>query len=129
MQLYQVYSPLTVVATHEEPLVAVAARMRFNDVGCAAVVDEDNVLVGIITERDVVRAVADGADIEKTPAHDYMTSDPTVAAPETEIREAARIMLDLGVRHLPVVTPDGRLIGLASVRDLLLELLWAPRDL
>jgi len=126
VELYRVYSTLSVVARHEEPIVAVAARMRFNDVGCAPVVDEDNVLVGIITERDIVRAVADGADSEKTPVHDYMTSDPTVAAPDTEIREAARIMLELGVRHLPVVTPDGHLVGLASVRDLLLELLWSP---
>ena len=127
VKLHEIYSPLSVVANDQESLIGVAARMRFNDVGSAAVVDERNTLVGIITERDIVRAVADGADTEKTLVYEYMTSDPTVASPEMEVRDAVRIMLDAGIRHLPVVTPDGALIGLASMRDTLSELLW-PRN-
>jgi CBS domain-containing protein len=129
VQLYQVYSPLSVVATHDESLATASARMRFNDVGSAAIVDDTNTVVGILTERDIVRAVADGADMEKTSIAEYMTADPTVAPPDMEAREAAKLMLDLGIRHLPVVTPDGRLVGLASIRDLLLELVWNPRRL
>lgn len=126
MKLYQLYSPLTVVATDHEPLSAVAARMRFNDVGSVPVLDDHDVLVGILTERDIVRAVADGVDIEKTEAHEYMTSNPTLASPDMEVREAARLMLEKGIRHLPVVASNGSLIGLASVRDLVQELVGGP---
>jgi CBS domain-containing protein len=129
MKLYDMYSPLCVTAMGQETIADVSARMRFNDVGSAAVVDEHNVLVGIITERDVVRAVADGVAAEKTTVGEYMTSDPTVVDPRMDVREAGRIMLESGFRHLPVVTPEGNLIGLASIRDVVFDLIWSPRKL
>ena len=127
VQLHEFATRLTVTAREEESLTDVAARMRFHNVGSAVVVSRGNVVVGIITERDVVRAVADGADVEKTRVGPYMTANPTVIGPETEVKEAARIMLQSGCRHLPVVAPNGRLMGLASTRDLLFDMLWAPR--
>ncbi len=81
---------------------------------------EDGRLLGIFTERDLVRAVADGVDLADTPVSDYMTPDPDDLAPDVEPVEAARWMLATGYRHLPV-TEDGRLIGMVSIKDLL----WA----
>jgi CBS domain-containing protein len=122
MQLYQVCSSQAVTARDDEPIADAAARMRFANADAAAVVDRRKILIGLITERDIVRAVADGADADKTPVHDYMTAGPMVLSPETAVSDAARIMLETGIRHLPIVAQDGTLVGLASMRDLLSEL-------
>ena len=56
-----------------EPLAGAAARMRFNDITSVAVVDGGDVVIGVITEQDIVRAVADGADTRTTPVAEYAT--------------------------------------------------------
>jgi CBS domain-containing protein len=124
MRIDALLNPLTVVTHGWQTLVDVANRMRFNDVGSAAVLDGDQI-VGIITERDLTRAIADGADPQTMTVADYMTPEPAVISPTTDAREAARYMVDLGVRHLPVAV-NGRLVGLISMRDVLLELVWTP---
>ena len=115
-------SPLDVVVYTGEFLVDAASRMRFNDVGCVPVLDGAE-LVGILTERDLARAIADGIDPRNVEVGDYMTPDPTVVTPDTDIAEAARIMVRQGIRHLPVME-DGRLMGVMSMRDIVLELAW-----
>ena len=62
-------------------------------------------LVGIITERDLVRAVADRRDLADGNAGEYMTSAPATVELDTSLADVARTMLALGVRHLPVVGP------------------------
>lgn len=57
-----------------------------------------------------------------------MTPDPSVVGPDTDAQEAARMMLDGGIRHLPVVDDDGELLGLTSIRDILVELIWTPQQ-
>ena len=116
-------SPLDVIARPEEPLADAASRMRFNDVGCVPVIDQGQ-LAGILTERDLTRAVADGADGRRVVVADYMTSEPIVVDPETDAIDASRIMIDAGVRHLPILK-DGRLVGVVSMRDIVAELLWS----
>ncbi len=103
----------------DESLANVAGRMRFNEVGSLIVFDGDR-FVGIITERDLARAMADGVDPERTPALQYMTVDPIGVNPETDVHQVARRMLELGVRHLPVVMGD-TVVGMVSARDLLVE--------
>lgn len=127
MQVSALYNPLTVMANEWETLADVASRMRFNDVGSAAVL-RDGALTGIVTERDLTRALADGVDPRAAVVSDYMTMEPAVVDPETDAKEAARIMVDGGIRHLPVVDDEGRLLGLLSVRDVLLELIWTPQQ-
>lgn len=112
---------MDVVADAGESLTDVASRMRFNDVGCVAVI-EHGTLVGILTERDLVRAVADGNDFEKLVVADYMTPEPVAVSPETDAREAGRVMVQAGIRHLPVVEND-RLLGVMSMRDIVVELI------
>jgi CBS domain-containing protein len=84
----------------------------------SAVVVQGPALVGIVTERDVLRAAASGGDLTRSPVSRWMTRDPETAAPGIDADEAAEIMLGRGFRHLPVV--DGTaLIGIVSLRDVL----------
>jgi CBS domain-containing protein len=75
-------------------------------------------LVGVITERDLVRAIASGVDFSTDPVASHMSSDPDTFGPETDVSEAAGWIAEYGYRHLPVVEDDV-LIGIVSVRDLL----------
>jgi CBS domain-containing protein len=72
-------------------------------------------LVGIITEADVSRAVADGNDVNEVRVHDVMTTRPVIT-PATSIRDAATIMIKGHFRHLPVVGDTG-LQGVADIND------------
>ena len=103
-----------------EATVAEAAEALINDgVGSLAVV-EGRSLVGIITERDVVRAVSEGADPEEEVVADWMSDAPDTFGPDVEVREAAAWLLEMGYRHMPVMQ-DGELLGIVSIRDIL----WA----
>lgn len=89
------------------------------DIGALAVeVDDD--LVGIISERDILRACAEGADLESARVRTWMSPDPDTLEPDMPVEEAASWMLAAGYRHLPVVD-GGRVIGVISIKDVL----WA----
>lgn len=100
-------------------LAAAARRMQGRNVGAALVEASDG--TGIITERDVLRAVSEGVDLSATTVGDYMTSAPVVAAANCNIMEAARMMSRGGFRHL-IVTEEGAAVGMLSMRDLLAAL-------
>jgi CBS domain-containing protein len=97
-------------------LAEVARRMVAKDVGAVLVLDQDD-LVGILTERDMLRAVADGIT-DTTRVADRMTSDPETIGPEESIEHAAVLMIHGGFRHLPVVE-GGAVVGMLSIRDLM----------
>lgn len=122
MKVANLYNPLTVVAHPWEDLSEAARRMTRNDVGSLAIYAHGR-LAGILTERDLTRAVADGVDLSHTTVEEYMTSEPTTTTPETDAREAAVTMLGLGVRHIPVLS-DHMLLGMVSIRDVLEDLVW-----
>lgn len=84
----------------------------------SVVVTEDGYLVGIFTERDVVKAVAEGIDTAISHVRDYMTPTPVAVNPDTTVEEAVQLMLDKGFRHLPVVDGERELKGIVSIRDL-----------
>jgi CBS domain-containing protein len=111
------YRPVLVTVDSDESLADAADRMRWYAVG-ALPVYERHALVGIVTERDVTAAVADGVDPARTLVRDRMTAAPATVAPDDDLATAARTMAELGVRHLPVVD-GGRLVGMLSIRDLL----------
>jgi CBS domain-containing protein len=92
-----------------------AHRMADRRVGAILVTEGDS-LVGILTERDVLRAVGRGT-IEGT-VEQWMTRDPITVGPEATNGEAAMMMIHGGFRHVPVCD-DGRLVGIVSIRDLL----------
>lgn len=103
----------------EATLREVAQSMVKSGVGSAGVVD-GHALVGILTERDILRAVADDVDLDRAPVSDFMTPSPDTFAPEVDVEEAAAWLIETGYRHLPVMR-EGELLGIASIRDLL----WA----
>jgi CBS domain-containing protein len=96
-------------------LVDAAHRMAERRVG-AILVTEGERLVGILTERDVLRAVGSGS-IEGT-VGDRMTHDPMTVGPSASNGEAASLMIHGGFRHVPVVDDD-QLVGIVSIRDLM----------
>jgi CBS domain-containing protein len=98
------------------PLTDVAQRMVSRDVGAALVVEGER-LVGILTERDVLRAAAAGIGDETTVA-DWMTRDPETMEPDEPIRQAAVLMIHGGFRHMPIVEGE-RVVGMLSIRDLM----------
>jgi CBS domain-containing protein len=97
------------------PIVAVAQRMADRNVG-AVLVMEDGRLAGIMTERDIMRAVARGLR-DDTVVGECMTADPETIAPDDTIEHAAVLMIHGGYRHLPVVDGDD-VVGVLSIRDL-----------
>lgn len=93
-----------------------AEEMARFGLGSLAVV-EGRGLVGIITERDLVRSIADGASRDEL-VSDHMAIEPDVFAPDVDVWDAAEWLIEAGYRHLPVVE-DGDLLGVVSIRDLL----------
>ena len=109
-----------------QSLVKAAAEMRAHRISALAVLDGSGI-VGIITERDLLRAVADGRDPGTTHISQYMTHSPRTIDASELATDAAAVMIKHRVRHLPV-TDRGRLIGFLSARDLLALSPW-PKDL
>ena len=113
---------LNLIARNHDPVVVGPAdtvrlackEMANRGVGAVLVLDGAR-LVGIVTGRDVVRAIADGRDTA-TPLADVMTRDPDVIACDRTAIDALRMMSDGGYRHLPVVR-DGELVGVVSRGD------------
>jgi CBS domain-containing protein len=97
------------------PLAEVAGRMVERSVGAVLVLDGER-LAGILTERDVLRAVARGIRDDAV-VREWMTTDPDTIEPDETIQHAATLMMHGGFRHLPV-TEDGVVVGILSIRDL-----------
>ena len=101
--------------TEETTLTAAAAAMTARSVGSALVVQDER-LVGIVTERDVLRAVASG-DVNG-PVSDWMTRHPETVDADESTQQAAVVMIHGGFRHLPVLD-GGKPCGIVSIRDLM----------
>jgi CBS domain-containing protein len=117
--------PITVRDVMSKPVVVIgvnntlreaAKEMMNKGISSLVVVDENGEVVGIITERDVVRAVAEGKGLD-VPVSEVMTPDVLTVTPETSVLKALEMMKMHNVRHLPVATDD-ELVGMVSLRDL-----------
>src|SRR6266702_6328083 len=100
----------------EDTIGEAAQKMVDREVSSAAVSDFGR-LIGILTERDLTRAVAGRTHSSEARVREWMTSDPVTVTESTPVEEAARTMLDQGFRHLPVVQDD-RPVGIVSIRDI-----------
>jgi citrate synthase len=106
-----------VTALPSETIADVAARMDERRVGSVVVVDGSR-CIGICTERDLVRFAASGAAAADTKVSEWMTEDPDVVTPESDVVAAFSTLSSQGYRHIPVVD-DGTLVGIVSMRDLM----------
>lgn len=120
-----IMSAPVVTTSPSETIAEAAARMDARRVGSVVVVDDNGRPIGILTERDLVRFVASGAGAATASVSEYMTPDPDTTDPSEEVIDAFRQLAAHGYRHLPVVS-DGRLVGIVSMRDLLLKLQRGP---
>jgi CBS domain-containing protein len=100
----------------EDTLGETATKMVDRGVGSVVVSDHGR-LIGILTERDMLRAMADRSHPSQARVREWMTTEPITADESMHAAEAAQIMLDNNFRHLPVVEA-GRPVGMVSIRDL-----------
>jgi CBS domain-containing protein len=112
----EVMSTELVVVSPTATIAETATVIGARGVGSALVM-EGTTLLGVFTERDVVRAVAQHFDGSEHQVHLWMTREPMTIGPEASTMEALDTMLEQGFRHLPVLE-DGVIVGMVSMRDL-----------
>ncbi|MDE2606718.1 MAG: CBS domain-containing protein [Burkholderiales bacterium] len=101
-----------------------ACVMTRANCGSVLVMEPPDRLLGIVTERDLMtRVLARALDPKQTTLAQVMTANPVCVPPDTRVSDAVVIMLERGFRHLPIVGPDRRILGVFSSRDAL------PREL
>ena len=104
----------------DAPIREAARKMRDNDIG-VVVVEKGGTLHGMVTDRDiVVRAVAEGKNVETTDLESICSKDVTALSPEQSEEDAIRMMREKAVRRLPVVE-NGKVIGIVSIGDLAVD--------
>ena len=104
-------------------------RMLEEGVGSVAVCEQGR-LVGIFTERDVLALAGEGTDLEAVRIGDVMTREPLTVDAHVQVLDAARLMGERRIRHLPVVEGE-HLLGMIGIRDVLgslVERLWQTHD-
>jgi CBS domain-containing protein len=116
VQLADLMATDVLAVSPDTTMADAARRMVSRDAGAAVVID-DGGLVGVISERDLMRAIPDACSPE-TPVSDRMTRNVTTASPRTSVAEALAIMIEGRFRHLPVVEA-GHVLGIVSMRDLM----------
>jgi CBS domain-containing protein len=115
--LADVVKPNFITVAPEDTLGEVAEKMTQQNVG-AVIVKDYGRLIGILTERDMLRAMAARVHTSDARVRLWMTADPITVPPDMDLDDAAQIMLDNGFRHLPVVEGEN-VIGVASLRRVL----------
>ena len=113
----------------EETVQVAIARMMERGVGSVVVCDGPR-LLGILTERDVLRLSSEGSAFGEVRVDSVMTTSVATATPDVSIPDAARLMNERGIRHLPVVEGDSvhGMVGIRDVMRSLVELVWRDHD-
>jgi CBS domain-containing protein len=117
MKVATLCSTEVITAEVTDTLFEAAQKMARNHVGALAVLDE-GALVGVISEADLVTAIAEEASLELTAVDEYMTEGAITVTPQDDAAIAARRMVEHGIGHLPVIDHDSA-IGMVSKGDLL----------
>lgn len=98
-------------------LLEVAQVLSGRRIGAVVIVDERRSIVGIVSERDIVRVVANGPSALSDSAQNHMTSNVVTCTEATEIDQLMELMTEGKFRHVPVVDGSGRLTGIVSIGD------------
>jgi CBS domain-containing protein len=121
MQVFEAMTPDVVRVTPDVSLMEAARTMKDLDIGPLPVCEGDR-LLGMVTDRDItVRATAEGRDPRETPVSDVMTMDVVCCHEADDIRSAAKLMQDAQLRRLLVVNDAGKLVGIVSLGDIVLQ--------
>ena len=115
INLGDVMARAVVSVAPEDTLGEAAQKMVDEGVGAAVVLDHGR-LIGILTERDLLKAAAGRVHSSEARVREWMTEEPITALSETSVEDAVRTMLEHGFRHLPVVE-EGRTVGVVSLRE------------
>jgi len=116
VKVSEIMTEAAVTDRPDDTLHEAARKMWEQQTGSLLVMDGDE-LLGIITERDVLKAVATGRPLDETRVSDAMTKEVETVPPAMTLRDAAALMADKWIRHLPVVE-RGTVVGIISQRDL-----------
>jgi CBS domain-containing protein len=116
VKVSEIMTEAAVTDRADDTLHEAARKMWEQQTGSLLVMDGDE-LLGIITERDILRAVATGRPLDETRVSDAMTKDVETVPPAMTLRDAAALMAEKWIRHLPVVE-RGTVVGIISQRDL-----------
>jgi len=122
MEIGSLITRAVLTVEKQDTLLDAAVWMMERGVGSAVVLTEGKP-TGVITDRDALRAIAQGLNAEDVTVGQFVNRKMTKATPEVELIEAARLMREKGFRHLVVVDADGSLVGVFSMRDLVVGLL------
>ena len=114
-----------VTVAGRDTFAAAAKVLRDNGIS-SVVVKGERGPAGIVTERDFVALVSDGLDPTTTTIEKRMTRDLATISPDADIADAAKVMAEQGIRHLPVVDRKKKLAGIISIRDLMT---WAVEEM
>jgi|SRR5581483_2482629 len=129
MQVGAVMTTSLVTVEPDATVQQAIGRMMEARVGAVAVCDGSR-LVGIFTERDVLRLASQQADLGSTVVRDAMTTGLVTATPDVPIVDAAHLMGEHRIRHLPIVEGDS-VVGMIGIRDVLrtlVERVWSDHD-
>ena len=115
MRVAEIMTGAAVTDSTTGTLRSAAETMWRQQTGSLVIVD-GSTIVGIVTERDILRAIARGADPDTESIESVMSTELITVSSDTSVREAARMMAQNWIRHLPIVE-DGKLVGVLSQRD------------
>lgn len=118
VQISEIMSPIEATVGADTTLRQAAVRMGQYHTGAALVIDQSLPGPGIVTERDILRALAEGADPDDARVADYMHSKLIAAAPSWPATQAAEAMMKHHIRHI-VVFEEEHLVGILSMRDVI----------
>jgi CBS domain-containing protein len=108
---------LVSLAPHASVWEAACVMTKAN-CGSVLIIDVAGAMLGILTERDLMtRVLAKSVDPKTTTVSEIMTHNPQSVGPDLKVSEAVLIMIERGFRHLPIVSPTGKILGVFSVRD------------
>lgn len=120
MNILDICEGTAAVVTLDASAADAVRVMLENGVGAAAVVDENEVVAGIFTERDVMRSITlSKRDPETIPVREVMTTPVVLATSDIGPAEALSVMVEAHHRHLPIVNENGKLLGMLSLRHVL----------
>lgn len=126
MRVQDAMSRVVLVIGPDHTIADAARLMTSRNIGAAIVHDDTTPVPGILTERDIMRAVGDGRDPATTRIADYMTYEARTASLSWDLDTAAREMLRGNFRHLVVLDDQGTMVGVVSMRDVVRARVGSP---